>query len=285
MPDPNRVTESWVKLYDDLLEHPKMVEAGPEAFALYCATLLYCHRNDTDGRIHAAKLRGLLDLSKPMTVAAKLVAAKLFERSGDWFQVHDYTLHQTSHADRARWREYGLQGAAIRWANRHRNEGPDREAKGPPSEPLIAKERGKRKEDISISSISHLNQEPELKLTGIEVAPEMPVLRVFDEWCKAFNRGPRTALDGQRKQVIQRALKTYTADELVMAIQGYTHDPWPERKRRNEITLLLRDAQHIEEGMALMRRVDMTYTTRGGEMQTPGQIIAAAPRGVGEPDD
>ncbi len=279
MPDPKRLEESYARLYDDILDNDKWLALGAEAFGLYCAALVYCHRNDTDGRIHVLRLRNLLQIRAPLRVAGKLVSAKLFERDGDWFAIHDYTLHQTTRSEREegrlRFRQYGLKGAAIRWGHDYPNEGANSHPNEPPNDKVKGKVKGKGVE----SSI-----QPSL-LTAEEPTDD-PVKRVFETWRDAFARGPRTILDNKRRRVIEAALKTYSPKELEDAIFGYTRDPWPDRKVRNDLTLLLRDAEHIEAGMRL-RSALVDYGPRGGEMEPVGRVMnrSAEPRGIGEPED
>jgi hypothetical protein len=68
---------------------------------------------------------------------------------------------------------------------------------------------------------------------------------------------PRARLDDKRRGLIRRALEVpYTCEELVQAIIGYTFSPFhmgdnDKKKRWDDIELLLRDAQHIDAGLAL----------------------------------
>src|SRR6266566_2600806 len=101
----------FVKLFDDVLDNPKILEVGPFGFALYCAGLVHCHRAMSDGFIHRRKLRSLLDFTVTITdqedeirtftvkaeeVAAQLVRAGLWEEAPDGFTVHDYLKHNYS---------------------------------------------------------------------------------------------------------------------------------------------------------------------------------------------
>jgi hypothetical protein len=54
------MTLGWVRLSDDFYDHPKFVDAGPLALALWITGMGYCNRNLTDGLI-------------PKSVAARLV--------------------------------------------------------------------------------------------------------------------------------------------------------------------------------------------------------------------
>jgi hypothetical protein len=68
---------------------------------------------------------------------------------------------------------------------------------------------------------------------------------------------PRARLDDKRRNLIRKALEIpYTCEELAQAIKGYTFSPFhmgdnDKKKRWDDIELLLRDAQHIDAGLAL----------------------------------
>lgn len=90
---------SWVRIDDAMPEHPKVLAAGPLAFALDVAAMCYSARNRTDGRIPRAKVRLLIDLADvrigrakadPMALADALVEAGRWRRDGDDFVIHDY---------------------------------------------------------------------------------------------------------------------------------------------------------------------------------------------------
>jgi hypothetical protein len=51
----------WVRISDDIDEHPKVASAGPLALAVQVAALAYCNRNLTDGFIPFAAAHSLLD--------------------------------------------------------------------------------------------------------------------------------------------------------------------------------------------------------------------------------
>jgi hypothetical protein len=84
-----------------------------------------------------------------------------------------------------------------------------------------------------------------------------PVQRVFDHWRTEFQH-PRAVLDAKRKRVIQAALKAFDEATLLIAISGYRNSPhhMGENEARtvyDDITLFLRDANHIENGLRFSR--------------------------------
>jgi hypothetical protein len=84
----------WVKLDDAFAEHPKIQRAGAAAAWLYVCGLCYCARHLTDGVIPGAAVARLADLRRPSVEAERLVAAGLWEASGEDFRVHDYLAYQ-----------------------------------------------------------------------------------------------------------------------------------------------------------------------------------------------
>lgn len=73
---------------------------------------------------------------------------------------------------------------------------------------------------------------------------------VFNSW-KEILKHPRAVLDDKRRSKIKKALKTYSQDLLIDAIKGCSKSPYhmgdnDSRTKYDEITLILRDAEHIE---------------------------------------
>ena len=95
---------------------------------------------------------------------------------------------------------------------------------------------------------SSLRNSVELKLDS-EV-----VQRVFDHWKQTWNH-PKAKLDPKRRRVISVALKGYSEADLKTAITGYQNSPHHrgDNERQtvyDDIGLLLRDAAHIDAGLA-----------------------------------
>ena len=53
---------SWVKIDDHFSDHPKVVQAGPEAAWLYICGLCYCAKYLTDGFIPKRQVKRLADV-------------------------------------------------------------------------------------------------------------------------------------------------------------------------------------------------------------------------------
>lgn len=78
------------------------------------------------------------------------------------------------------------------------------------------------------------------------------VRRVFDAWCRLFDRNANTKLDEKRRARIRWALREYDRRVVWEVLQGYASDPWRrEASSRHELRVLLRDAAAIERGLEL----------------------------------
>jgi hypothetical protein len=72
------------------------------------------------------------------------------------------------------------------------------------------------------------------------------VQTVWDAWTTATGR-KRATLDDKRRKLIVGRLREFSVDDLVAAVRGWKHDPWPDRARQNGIHILLRDASQVEK--------------------------------------
>lgn len=103
---------TWIKLEDDIFQHPKILAAGPQASFLFIASLCWSGRNDTGGAIPDYALRRLasdIDVSETTAreLAEKLVnvsapgsTAGLWEMTLDGWVIHDWGQWQTSSSER-----------------------------------------------------------------------------------------------------------------------------------------------------------------------------------------
>ena len=90
---------TWVRIDDNIVDHPKMVEVGHRGLALFVASLCYASKHLTDGFIPKSAVPGLLpDLRAPKTADA-LVRVGLWDRVDSGYQVHDYLEYQPSAED------------------------------------------------------------------------------------------------------------------------------------------------------------------------------------------
>jgi hypothetical protein len=112
----------WVRLDEEFVHHPKVVQVGPHGVALQVAALCYSNRYLTDGFIPFGAVRTLLDFNRvgenvgerqdywvevgALNVARKLVEAGLWTEVPGGFRIHDFHDYQPTReaveAERAR---------------------------------------------------------------------------------------------------------------------------------------------------------------------------------------
>ncbi len=90
-----------------------------------------------------------------------------------------------------------------------------------------------------------------------------PVVAVFDAWKASTGRTNATVLDAKRTRLITAALKSHSVPDVLDAVKGWEHSPFhrgenPERKKWNDLGLLLRDAENIEKFRDLARGPRLT---------------------------
>lgn len=100
-------------------------------------------------------------------------------------------------------------------------------------------------------------QSRELTPVSNETSPALAkpsrVQRVFEAWKQVTGRNGATKLNVARRRVITQALKDYPPEDVWDALRGWVNDPWPDRVNHTDVTVLLRDAQHVEKFRDLWR--------------------------------
>lgn len=91
---------TWVKLDDNVLDHPKFITLDNEALVLWLAGLTYCNQHRTDGVLPAPVVGALAHRRQLSHVDPHvLVRAGLWEVTEGGFVVHDYLDYQPGRAD------------------------------------------------------------------------------------------------------------------------------------------------------------------------------------------
>lgn len=110
----------WVRLDDNISEHPKIAALDDHAFSLFVAGLAYCNRNMTDGFIPSHVGIGQLRYSNGNTIPAirQLEEIGLWQEEDGGWRVHDYDDYQPSkaqvEAERAQKKAAGKAGGLAR---------------------------------------------------------------------------------------------------------------------------------------------------------------------------
>jgi hypothetical protein len=103
-----------------------------------------------------------------------------------------------------------------------------------------------------------------LELVPSEVLPVSqqaatdPVAEVFTAWAATRQHPNAFKLTDERRRIITRRLKEYPVADLVDAVQGWQHDPFSRGENDrgqayNDLSLILRDAAHVEKFRDLWR--------------------------------
>lgn len=77
---------------------------------------------------------------------------------------------------------------------------------------------------------------------------------IFDYW-RTTLKHPKAVLDNKRRAKLKQALKTYSSGDLKKSIKGCSLSPYhmgdnDRNTKYDDITLIMRDAEHIERFMA-----------------------------------
>lgn len=83
--------------------------------------------------------------------------------------------------------------------------------------------------------------------------PTGAISQIFDAWVASTGH-TACKLDDKRRRVIGSRLADYPLDDVLDAVRGWERDPWDGRRQQNEITILLRDAAHLEKFRDLWRK-------------------------------
>jgi DNA-binding MarR family transcriptional regulator len=116
-----------------------------------------------------------------------------------------------------------------------------------------------QRQDIHVSNVqnsdgniieSTLEQSKEHKEGYVSSANQSTIKNIFMYWQEKMNH-PQAKLDSKRQRKIADALKDYSAEQLMQAIDGCAMTPYnmgenKTRQRYDDIELILRDASHIE---------------------------------------
>ena len=126
---------SWFKLDDNSYDHPKIEQAGNEAYGVWCRAGGYCSKHHTDGFIPEAKALALgrKSLWIRLEKAIGFGSSGMVEKVENGWQIHDFLEYNPS-AEEIKANADGISqhrvkagklGAAKRWAGHSKNGKPD----------------------------------------------------------------------------------------------------------------------------------------------------------------
>jgi len=270
----------WLKLSTDITRDFKMRRLDPTHRWIWVACLVIARRSKEPGALmagegFAASVEDIADeagIREPDVVQAALdafVSLKMMHRDGESYVVSGFLKHQYDHpsdlpdarrekANKRKLRPYSEATPTVLRGNsetevdveveRDREPEVDRESTTLSASPT-AEEPSSSEEPAENPRNEQIGMFPATALPPA-VKPPDPVALVFDAWRESAS--PNAKLDDKRRKAIQDGLKLYPAGDLVDAVRGWRHDPFSrgenDRQRKyNELTLLLRDAAHIEK--------------------------------------
>lgn len=226
---------TWGRIDDRLDDSPKFAGIDPCAAGLWLLCQPQALRRG-DGFVPQGVPQRFVGRA-----AARIV--KILTSRGLWDEVdggwvyHDFAVYSKLHGKRS---DAGSKGAASRW-----------QTDGKP----IAKN----------ASRDGLSPEPEPVPIAKAITPKPPrgdVLQVWQAWLDSTRR-TTCKLDEKRTRVIRSRLADYPLDDVLDAVRGWERDPWEGRKGQNEITILLRDAGHLEKFRDLWRQPGVVAASAG----------------------
>lgn len=123
-----------------------------------------------------------------------------------------------------------------------------------------------------MSWVDNWEDVPLFDVPSVDKPAEM-VQRVFDHWVatvRASGKGVKPVLSPERKRKIQKALEMYGLEICLLAIDGILKSDFhmgrnARAKRYDDISLILRDAKHIEMFAELAQTKDALTSFLDGE--------------------
>jgi hypothetical protein len=255
----------WFRLDVDFFDHPKAVLVGLPARGLFLASIAFCFRYETDGRVPAVIVRRLIDdgrIDQDMIVK-ELLEARLWEADQDGYRVHDYLDYQPSRQQRASERaavrdrqrrsrgnrraaDNAVDNAVDGHASVTRDSGVSHAGVTPAVTPLSRTDvTGQDKTDTEgptgPPSASPPTPPPAAQPSAKARPSPADIRRVFDTWKAERAKNGNTDYSPQRQRVITVALKAYPIEDLLNAIRGVAIDEqrWPDRAGHDDLADIL----------------------------------------------
>lgn len=117
---------TWLRVDDNMMEHPKIIGLSNDAFRLHLRGLAYCSRQLTDGHVPEAIVGSLMShLENPQVDGTKTMAElnekKLWRRTRTGYTIANFKewnpTRQEVEAKRRAKSEAGKRGAEARWGD------------------------------------------------------------------------------------------------------------------------------------------------------------------------
>lgn len=274
---------SWCRFDDGFWCHPKVIALSDAAVGVFVKLCCYSSQQLTDGAL-TGPVVAMLSMRSPEALD-ELVTAGLLERGDGGYQIHDYLDYNPSAREVKKARSVlsasrsksGRSGARAKWsqndssANSLKKDDGKTIANGMAKPwqndgPVPVPVPNKKEEEACASALApspkiEPRTSPEPVLTNPAGGPPKPtasadVAKAFDHW-RFVLRHPNAKLDNKRRAKIEQAIKSHGIDDVIRAIDGCASSAWhmganEDRKRFDDIELILRDAKHIEQFLAII---------------------------------
>lgn len=261
----------YVPVSVNLADDPAILTAGADAEHVYLRALMLAKRVGTDGFIHRRHLARLTDGltclehgTNPDQLAARLVIVGLWQIVADGWQIVAWLDWNPSSAELAERRE--AQRARVR---RHREKNDPAPTDSSESEPCNALQT--RRGDALLTRLSEVKRSEVNNPPNSNVEQKLDrdpqITTIFDIWRTECDH-PRAQLDPKRRRRIQWAADNYPHDDLIDAILGAAHSPFHQgdndrHRKYDDITLIFRDAEHVEQFRDMHRHGPTVAIPRG----------------------
>lgn len=122
------------------------------------------------------------------------------------------------------------------------------------------------------------NQEPETTIEKNICPPPANVRLIFDYWVSVMGKNAKTKFSDERKRKIKQRLKSFTADQIKLAIDGCSRSDWhmgdnPQEAIYDDIELICRNDTNLEKFIAMAHRV----SPKERQKQAYDDFIGVAP--------
>lgn len=106
------------------------------------------------------------------------------------------------------------------------------------------------------------------KRSGRPSGPSLEEAAIFSAWRSGMGKNAATKLSERRLLALRKAMRPesdgglgFTPEDILRSVQGWVEycreDPWRlERSSRHELCLLVRDVEHIEQGIEAFDRIE-----------------------------
>lgn len=262
---------SWFKIDDGFADHPKVIalqsrRGWASAVALWTLSGAWASKHLTDGHVPSGIIRRL---GCAPADARALVAVGLWVEVEGGYRFHDFHDYNPAESEVKAKREATRERVARYREERRRNASGNASGNAPcnalqpragndpvtppptrpdPTRPVVNNPLPPSPPEAEPDA-----PPPEPPSRG---KPRLPVSEVFGYWRERAGKSAATKLDAKRRRRIEWALGAYGLEAVQRCIDGYAASEWhmganDRGQRYDDLTLWLRDAEHVERGIAM----------------------------------